>query len=61
MDEVNIDIARQMAKEKNYQIWMECVGDREDATVVIEDGSVLSQEELKIRRKAKEHVNPSSN
>lgn len=61
LDEVNIDIARQMAKEKNYQIWMECVGDRDDATVVIEDGSVLSQEELQIRRKAKEHVNPSSN
>jgi DNA repair ATPase RecN len=49
LDEGNMAIARQMAKEKDYQIWMECVGERGDATVIIEDGKV------------KEHVNPSTN
>lgn len=40
LDENNLAIVRQMAVENDYQVWIECVGNREDATVIIEDGKV---------------------
>lgn len=40
LDEDNMQIVRDMAAEHGYQVWIECVGEREDATVIIEDGKV---------------------
>jgi hypothetical protein len=60
LDNDNIEIVRQMAGENDYQVWIECVGDRTDATVVIEDGSVLPIEELQRRRSKKETTNAKS-
>jgi hypothetical protein len=40
LDDDNMEIVRQMAGEHDYQVWIECVGDRKDATVVIEEGKV---------------------
>lgn len=40
LDNKSMEIVRQMAHDGDYQIWIECVGEREDATVVIEDGAV---------------------
>lgn len=41
LDETSMGMVREMAQEKNYQIWIECVGTRTDATVIIEDGEVV--------------------
>jgi len=40
LDDKSMEIVRQMAEQHDYQVWIECVGDRADATVVIEDGRV---------------------
>lgn len=44
LDENNLAIVRQMAVENDYQVWIECVGNREDATVIIENGKVKADE-----------------
>ena len=41
LDETSLGIVWAMAQEKEYQVWIECVGNRADATVVIEDGEVV--------------------
>lgn len=40
LDESNLAIVRKMAVDNDYQVWIECVGNRDDATVVIENGKV---------------------
>lgn len=40
LDPENMDVLREMARENGFQIWVECVGERDDATVIIEDGRV---------------------
>lgn len=44
LDENNLAIVRQMAVDNDYQVWIECVGNREDATVIIENGKVKADE-----------------
>jgi len=44
LDETSLGIVRDMAQEKDYQVWIECVGNRADATVVIEDGEAVGHE-----------------
>ena len=41
LDETSMGIVREMAQDRDYQVWIECVGNRADATVVIEDGEVV--------------------
>lgn len=41
LDETSLGIVRDMAAEHGYQVWLEVVGPRADATVVIEDGEVV--------------------
>lgn len=43
LDDKSMDVIRRMARERDYQVWIECVGDRADATVVIEDGQVKAK------------------
>lgn len=40
LDENNLAIVREMAVANDYQVWIECVGNRDDATVIIENGKV---------------------
>lgn len=42
LDEDSVALIAKYAAEQGAQVFMECVGDREDATVVIEDGAVAS-------------------
>jgi DNA repair ATPase RecN len=44
LDNRSMDIIRQMAKQTGYQVWIEVVGARDDATVIIEDGQVKEAE-----------------
>ena len=44
LDETSLGIVREMAQAKDYQVWIECVGNRADATVLIEDGEVVGHE-----------------
>ncbi|MEW5876072.1 MAG: hypothetical protein AB1752_12940, partial [Candidatus Zixiibacteriota bacterium] len=41
LDETSLGIIREMAQERGFQIWLEVVGNRADATVIIEDGAVV--------------------
>jgi hypothetical protein len=45
LDETSLGIIRDLAKSRSYQIWLEVVGNRSDATVIIEDGAVVGAEE----------------
>lgn len=40
LDDKSMAIVREMAATADYQVWVECVGQRADATVIIEDGAV---------------------
>lgn len=40
LDGASLEIVRQVAGENDYQVWVEVVGDRADAQVIIEDGGV---------------------
>lgn len=42
LDEESVALIAEYAAEHGAQVFMECVGDREDATVIIEDGQVAS-------------------
>lgn len=44
LDETSMGIVREMARDRGYQVWIECVGPRADATVIIEDGEVVANE-----------------
>lgn len=46
LDETSLGIVREMASEKGYQVWIEVVGNRDDATIIIEDGAVVGAEEV---------------
>lgn len=39
LDAESLGIVEKYAEEHGCQVWLECVGDRDDATVVIEDGN----------------------
>lgn len=41
LDKDNLDLIRRLAKDQDYQIWVECVDDSGKLGFVIEDGSVL--------------------
>jgi DNA repair exonuclease SbcCD ATPase subunit len=43
LDNKSLDVIREMARQRDYQVWIECVGDRADATVVIEDGQAKAK------------------
>lgn len=45
LDEDNWKIVCEEAQKHHCQIWLECVGDRDDATIRIEDGNVIQKEE----------------
>lgn len=45
LDETSLGIIREMAKDRGFQIWIEVVGNRADATLIIEDGAVVGAEE----------------
>lgn len=45
LDETSLSIIREMAELRGYQIWLEVVGNRADATVIIEDGAVVGADE----------------
>lgn len=40
LDDESLEIVRQVAGDNDYQVWVEVVGDKGDAQVVIEDGGV---------------------
>lgn len=40
LDSKNLDLIKEMAIEKDMQVWIERVGDGEECTVVIEDGEI---------------------
>lgn len=40
LDETNLEVVRKMAVDNDYQVWIECVGNRDDASVIIENGKV---------------------
>lgn len=42
LDNDSLALVRDFAEQHNAQVFMECVGDREDATVIIEDGQVVA-------------------
>lgn len=42
LDEDSLAVVRNLAVENDYQVWIECVGNRDDATVIIENGKVAS-------------------
>lgn len=44
LDGANLDMIREMAKEAEAQIWVERVGQDEQATVIIEDGMIKEAE-----------------
>jgi len=45
LDANNMALLKQLAEEHDAQIWLEVVGDRDDCSVVIEDGSVRRMDE----------------
>jgi hypothetical protein len=48
LDKDNMKVIEQMAKDKDYQIWIECVGDDENSVgIIIEDGTVREIKEAK--------------
>ena len=40
LDDANLEMIREMAKEADAQIWAECVGKDKQASVIIEDGMI---------------------
>lgn len=44
LDETSLGIVREMAQSRGYQVWLEVVGNRQDATIIIEDGAVVGAE-----------------
>lgn len=42
LDTDSLKLVREYAEQHNAQVFMECVGNREDATVIIEDGTVVA-------------------
>jgi hypothetical protein len=46
LDEISMGIIREMAQTRDYQVWVEVVGNRQDATLIIEDGAVVGAEEV---------------
>lgn len=49
----SLAVVKEEAETHGCQIWLEVVGDRDDATVVIEDGSVVQTAATKAAKKAK--------
>lgn len=45
LDETSLGIIREMAENNGFQIWIEVVGNRADATVIIEDGAIVGAEQ----------------
>ncbi len=45
LDEDNMKIIRDLAKDNDYQLWIETVGVNSDVTVVIEDGEIAGKKE----------------
>jgi hypothetical protein len=43
LDEDNFAIVKEMAQEKDYQVWMEIVGGNGEMGVYIEEGEVLTK------------------
>ena len=43
MDEFSLELLRTEAENHGLQIWLECVGNREDATVIMEEGEVTDR------------------
>lgn len=46
LDETSMGIIREMAETRDYQVWVEVVGNRQDATLIIEDGAVVGAGEV---------------
>ncbi len=46
LDEESLAAVAKMAEEHDAQLWLEVVGNREDATVIIEDGAVAGEPKL---------------
>ena len=44
LDKKNFELVKQMVKDKDYQLWIECVDDTGKLGIVIEDGQVKSNE-----------------
>lgn len=53
LDAHSLSLLKTEAEEHGLQCWLECVGDRDDATVVIEDGTVIATAETKAAAKKK--------
>lgn len=53
LDSNSLAIVKEEAETKGLQVWLEVVGDRDDATVVIEDGEVIATAATKAAGKAK--------
>jgi hypothetical protein len=43
LDHKNLELVKQMVKDKDYQLWIECVDDSGKLGIVIEDGQVKEQ------------------
>lgn len=51
LDPKSLAIVKEEAETKGLQVWLEVVGDRDDATVVIEDGEVIATAATKAEAK----------
>lgn len=52
LDSDSLELVRKYAEQHDAQVFMECVGNREDATVIIEDGNVAATPAADAKAKA---------
>ena len=48
LDHKNLELVKQMVKDKDYQLWIECVDDSGKLGIVIEDGQVKGDEKISL-------------
>jgi len=53
LDKDSMQLVREYADQHQAQVFMECVGERDDATVIIEDGNVIATPAAEAKAKAK--------